>query len=253
MDPSSRETSGAATSTPVASLSKARENLISHALSRILRHEAPAHGLHMSRTGYVALRDLLKVPALKGEQVRATEVRTAVMINGKQRFQIMTEDNTEYVRAVQGHDSAMAAHYGLSSRDMLQELTEHTAPEMAVHGTQLQRYSSVRADGLHRGKRTHTHFVSGNIADTARSQDSEVSGLRANAEILLWVNIRQCFRQGIEFYEAPNSVLLSPGKKGYIPPSCIAYVQLASNGMTVTTRGRHHLPTHEEVLNAMNA
>ena len=46
-------------------------------------------------------------------------------------------------------------NYGLSSRDMLKELNEHTAPEMAVHGTQLQRHSSIRADGLHRGKRSH--------------------------------------------------------------------------------------------------
>ena len=63
MDPSFKAAGLATTSKPEVSLSKAREKLISHALSRILRHEAPAHGLHMTQAGYVAMRDLLRVPA----------------------------------------------------------------------------------------------------------------------------------------------------------------------------------------------
>ena len=145
----------------------------------------------------------------------------------------------------------MADYYQLSSREMLRGLDDRSAPDFAVHGAKLTHYSSIRTEGLHRGKRSHIHFVSGNIADAARSQDSEVSGLRANAEILLWVNIRQCFRQGIEFYEAPNGVILSPGKNGYIPPDCIAHVQLAYNGAKVAAKGGHHLPTKADVQSAM--
>ena len=91
----------------------------------------------MTRAGYVAARDLLRVPAFKGEQVRAAEIRAAVRINQKQRFQITTEDSAELIRAVQGHDRAMADYYQLSSREMLRGLDNHSAPDFAVHGTKL--------------------------------------------------------------------------------------------------------------------
>ena len=210
----STEASGDVNSTTSEVLSRDREKLISHALSKILRH---AHRLPMNQTGYAPTRDLLKAPVLKSAQVRPAGVRTAVMTNKKQRFQIMTEGKVEYVRAVQGHDSAMAAHYGPSDQAVLQELTMHTAPDMAVHGTQLCRYGSIREEGLSKRRRTHVHFIPGETAETARRQNSEISGLRANAELLPWVDVHKCYRQGITFFRAPNNVLLSPGKRAGSP------------------------------------
>ena len=153
---------------------------------------------------------------------------------------------------MQGHDRALADYYQLSSSEMLRGLDDSSAPAFAVHGARLAHYNSIRTEGLRRGKRSHIHFVSGNVADAARSQDSEVSGLRASAEILLWISIRRCFRQGIEFFEAPNGVILSPGRDGYIPPDCIAHVQLAHNGAKVAAKGGHHLPTNADVQSAMH-
>ena len=99
-----------------------------------------------------------------------------------------------------------ASHYGLSDAAMLQTLTLQNAPRAAVHGTSARNFESIRVDGLHRGQRQHIHFITGEAAEGARTQDKETSGLRAGSEVMLWIDVHKCLR-------APNDVLLSPGQE----------------------------------------
>eukprot|EP00439_Symbiodinium_sp_Y106_P014721 s6584_g2.t1 len=71
-------------------MTQRREKLISHALSRILRHEAQDHDLPMNSAGYVPILDLVTVQSLWNHQVSPAEVHHAAQINKKQRFEIQT-------------------------------------------------------------------------------------------------------------------------------------------------------------------
>ena len=126
---------------------------------------------------------------------------------------------------------------------MLQTLTLQNAPRAAVHGTSARNFESIRVDGLHRGQRQHIHFIAGEAADGARSQNKETSGLRAGSEVMLWIDVHKCLRCGIPIYRAPNDVLLSPGQDGWILPSYIFQVQITRNGRVVEAAEGQHLPT----------
>eukprot|EP00439_Symbiodinium_sp_Y106_P062435 s3900_g9.t1 len=111
-------------------MTQRREKLISHALSRILRHEALDHDLPMNTAGYVPILDVVTVQSLWNHQVSPEEVNHAAQINKKRRFEIKTVNEVACIRAVQGHDQRLAAFYNLSDSDMLQLLELPQAPRL---------------------------------------------------------------------------------------------------------------------------
>ena len=116
-------------------MTQRREKLISHALSRILRHEAPDHDLPMNSAGYVPILDVVTVQSLWNHQVSPAEVQHAAQINKKRRFEIKTVNGVACIRAVQGHDQRLVSFYNLSDSEMLQQLELPHAPRYAIHGT----------------------------------------------------------------------------------------------------------------------
>ena len=233
-------------------MTQRREKLISHALSRILRHEAMDHDLPMNSAGYVPILDVVTVQSLWNHQVSPAEVHHAAQINKKQRFEIQTVNGVECIRAVQGHDQRLAAFYNLSDSEMLLLLELPRAPRYAIHGTMLKHYDAIiKEGGLCRRQRRHIHFIEDTNAAEARIEDREASGLRAGSEIMLWVDIHKCLRCGLSFYRAPNGVLLSPGQDGWILPSYILWVQVTSSGQFVEAAAGQHLPTSKAVRDAM--
>ena len=76
---------------------------------------------------------------------------------------------------------------------------------------------------------------------------------RKNTHERHWVDVHKCLRRGIQFYKAPNEVLLSPGQDGWIPTSFIYQVQVARNGRTVEPTTGQHLPSVGEVREALRA
>ena len=232
-------------------MTQRREKLISHALSRILRHEAQDHDLPMNSAGYVPILDVVTVQSLWNHQVSPEEVHHAAQINKKQRFEIQTVNGVACIRAVQGHDQRLAAFYNLSDSEMLQLLELPRAPRYAIHGTMLKHYDAIKEGGLCRRQRRHIHFIEDTNAAEARIEDREASGLRAGSEIMLWVDIHKCLRCGMSFYRAPNGVLLSPGQDGWILPSYILWVQVTSSGQFVEAAEGQHLPTSKAVRDAI--
>ena len=140
-------------------MTQRREKLISHALSRILRHEAQDHDLPMNSAGYVPILDVVTVQSLWNHQVSPAEVHHAAQINKKQRFEIQTVNGVACIRAVQGHDQRLATFYNLSDSEMLQLLELPRAPRYAIHGTVLKHYDAIKDGGLCRRQRRHTHFI----------------------------------------------------------------------------------------------
>ena len=183
-------------------MTQRREKLISHALSRILRHEAMDHDLPMNSAGYVPILDVVTVQSLWNHQVSPAEVHHAAQINKKQRFEIQTVNGVACIKAVQGHDQRLAAFYNLSDSEMLQLLELPRAPRYAIHGTMLKHYEAIKEGGLCRRQRRHIHFIEDTNAAEARIEDREASGLRAGSEIMLWVDIHKCLRCGMLFYRA---------------------------------------------------
>ena len=196
---------------------------ISHALSRILRHEALDHDLPMNSAGYVPILDVVTVQSLWNRQVSPAEVHHAAQINKKRRFEIKTVNGVACIRAVQGHDQRLVAFYNLSDSEMLQQLELPHAPRYAIHGTSIKHYAAIKDSGLCRGQRQHIHFIEDAAAEEARTQDRETSGLRAGSEVMLWIDVHKCLRCGIPFYRAPNDVLLSPGQDGWLLPSYVVH------------------------------
>ena len=201
----------------------------------------------MSTAGFVKLQDLTKLPLFRKAAVQPEEVRIVMAGNPKQRFQLRTVDGVESVRAVQGHSSELAAFYQLSDDEMLRRLTTRTAPATAVHGTMHTNYQAILQKGLLRGTRRHLHFVNGDEAERARVQDKELSGFKSSSDILLTFDIRACLNEGIKFYEAPNGVLLSPGRQGRIESRFIISVKVARTGKVVAAQGDNMLPSADDV------
>ena len=188
-----------------------REKLISHALSRVLRREAHRHGLPMSTDGYVPLLDLVTADPFWQNQVTPDEVKEAIRINAKGRYQLHQESGIESVRALQGHSQDLARHYHIDDSAMLRRLSEQTAPATAIHGTFLKHYSNIRSQGLFRGRRQHIHLINGDLP-TDHTQTRPA--LRHEAEIMLWVDLRRSIHDGFVFFESNNQVLLTPAATG---------------------------------------
>ena len=130
---------------------------------------------------------------------------------------------------------------------MLRRLTVRTAPATAVHGTMHTNYQSILQKGLLRGTRRHLHFANGDEAERARVQDKELSGFKSSSDLLLTFDIRACLNEGTKFYEAPNGVLLSPGRQGRIESRFIISVKVARTGKVVAAQGDHMLPSAGDV------
>jgi 2'-phosphotransferase len=201
----------------------------------------------MSSDGYVPIQGLLESghPRFKG--VTLEDIQRVVAENDKQRFRICTKQvvvcegkpgtRQKYtilmddsivgqemlcVRANQGHSISTE----ISSDELLQRLNpeELASIDVIVHGTTLDAWEQhIRQQGLCRMKRNHIHFATGLPGDCS----SVISGMRSSSQVYVYVDSRQCAADGIIFYKSDNSVLLTAGMDGYLPPRYFKKVVLA--------------------------
>lgn len=75
-----------------------------------------------------------------------------------------------------------------------------------MHGTYLKHWPSIKIKGLSRITRKHIHFAKGVLCDP-----NVISGLRADVEIYIFINLEQALTDGIKFYESENGVILTEG------------------------------------------
>lgn len=174
-----------------------RDIAISKSLSYLLRHGALKEKLNIDQTGYIDIKDLLKHNRLKTNKVTLDDIYRIVENNDKKRFSIVEREGKIMICANQGHSIETV------NDSNLVQLTENTIPHEIYHGTYKIKLPAIaNTGGLSKMNRNHIHFAS-NISD--------ISGIRASCNVLIYLNIEKCLQLGIVFYKSSNNVILTSG------------------------------------------
>ncbi|KAK6200514.1 phosphotransferase KptA/Tpt1 [Scheffersomyces amazonensis] len=180
---------------------KKRDVLISKALSYLLRHGAIKENLTISEDGYIKISDLLNHNRLKSNKTTYEDIQRIVIGNDKQRFTI-SEDG-EYICANQGHSLKVISNNNLTL------FTQDNIPHEIYHGTYRNKLEAILiSGGLSKMNRNHIHFTSTEL--------SNISGIRQNANVLIYLDVEECLKNGIKFYRSLNDVILSEGNENGI-------------------------------------
>ncbi|KAL6450807.1 TPT1 tRNA 2'-phosphotransferase [Candida maltosa Xu316] len=173
-----------------------RDVLISKALSYLLRHGAQKEKLTIDEQGYVKISDILSHQRLKSYKTTRTDLERIVRENDKKRFTIKDD---EYICANQGHSLKVVKNENLTPMtvDELKKLNVY-------HGTYKNKLSVIKnSGGLSKMNRNHIHFTC--------EEYSTCSGIRYNANVLVYVDVEKCVAANIQFYKSLNNVILSSG------------------------------------------
>ncbi|CAL8264247.1 unnamed protein product [Lota lota] len=178
-----------------------RDVRLSKSMTYALRHGGNQMGLHMNTDGFLYVEDLLLHPQFRSYTLE--DVERVVATDDKQRFKLRPhpENGRLQIRANQGHTIQVR---DLELRPVLAGSAD--CPSEAVHGTYLSKWSSIQQHGLSRMKRTHIHLAAGQPGD----QDV-ISGMRANCDLALFIDVPKALNDGIQFFWSENGVLLTPG------------------------------------------
>jgi len=207
---------------------------ISKTLSWLLRHGAQSQGLKIRTDGYVKVDDLLHNPKLKAQNMTLTQIKEIVRLDSKQRYDLILE-NTEGLKVEVDHNATSSdavdgvwwikARQGHSMKTIQLELKPITSIEdipsrIAVHGTNLQAWSSIRTQGLSKMKRNHIHLAQGVAGENV------ISGMRTSSQILIFINLQKALDAGIKFFLSDNGVILTEGDdKGLLKPEFFERVE----------------------------
>ena len=154
-------------------------------LAFLLRHDKEAfdNGL-INQNGW---RNVSELVSDKGYSVDLIE--EIVATNNKKRYEF-NEDHTK-IRARQGH-----------SINVDVGLTETEPPEVLYHGTSNDVIDSIMREGIKRGTRLYVHL----------SKDKETAtsvGLRHGIPVLLTIDAKKMYEDGVKFYLSNNGVWLT--------------------------------------------
>lgn len=124
---------------------------------------------------------------------------------------LKTENDEEWIRANQGHSVQVP--------DLeLKEITDPTEFPIVLHGTYLKTWPLIKKEGLKKMGRNHIHFASGKFGEAK-------SGVRANTQILVYIDLPKAIQDGYRFFLSDNGVILCDGgKEGILPPKYITQV-----------------------------
>jgi len=204
---------------------------ISKTLCQILRHKAPDLGIEIASTGFCKTEDLLRSDWLRDIACTLEDILKVAKESDKQRFEVDEVDGVHYIRATQGH-SIQAVHDEESLRRLSQD--DEDLPERCIHGTYRRHLESILDNGLKPGGtegssfRKHVHFSPFEPGDKR-----VISGLRYDAEVAIWMDLRAAIEAGVPFYISPNKVILSPGLKEEISPQFILKVTEVKTGKEI--------------------
>jgi len=187
---------------------KSPENIriegISWGLSKILRHTADEWGLAMGDDGYVAVREVIRVKSLQSYRPTLEDIEGLVSTSRKERFQIVTRNNTRMTRDIQGHTIRR-----IDDRQISELIPPHQI-QACVHRTNIEAWSAIRAKGLVPMGRNHAHFI---LAGETRL---EVPGARLHADVEIVIDVKKAHGDGIEFRRATNGAILTRGLNGMV-------------------------------------
>ena len=190
---------------------------LSKSLSWLLRHNLDVIYPYLEgddkeiarTTGFVECEAILKHPRFQNYSI--DDIQQVCAKNDKQRFCIRQHPNNPnklQIRANQGH----------SIETVEVELRKITDPNEithdVIHGTYKKCWPEIlKSGGLNKMKRNHIHFAKGLPGDSG-----VISGMRQNAEVRIYIDVKEAMNEGFEFFESSNGVILCPGDINGILP-----------------------------------
>ncbi len=157
-------------------------------LSFVLRHRPDKIGLELDENGWALTSDLLEKLNSNGYRCDFEQLKSIVENNNKKRY-AFSEDFLK-IRANQGH--SVEIDLGLKPK---------MPPEILYHGTAIQNLSSIKKQGLIKGKRHHVHL-------SAEEGTAIQVGGRHGKPVVLKVKAGEMNRSGLLFFQSENGVWL---------------------------------------------
>lgn len=177
---------------------------LSKKLSWLLRHGAVKKGISLDEEGYAKITNLLALNEFK--KFTLEQILYVVEHNDKKRFAVKECDGTFYIRANQGHSNNVVNNSGIVIDKLLKRL-DKPLPTV-IHGTTKDAYPLIiRSGGLKKMGRSHVHFA---ISEDYKP-DIQTSGIRYNAEVLIYIDMKKAMDDGLTFYISDNDVVLCAG------------------------------------------
>lgn len=193
---------------------------LSKSLSWLLRHGAKTAGLQIRPDGYARVSDVLANAMFK--DVTFLQLQDIVNKDQKSRFHLMFEPQLPasshvpdvwWIRANQGHSMKDV------KLDMRPILSAADVP-MAVHGTTRRAWELIATQGLSKMTRNHIHLAQGIPGSGV------ISGMRATAQILIFIDVQKALDAGIPFHLSENGVVLTEGDaSGFLSPQFFQRVE----------------------------
>ncbi|HMB28668.1 MAG TPA: RNA 2'-phosphotransferase [Blastocatellia bacterium] len=172
---------------------------ISKFLSLVLRHQPEKIGLSLDQSGWASVEQLIEASRRRGFEFTLEELQNVVDGNDKKRFSL-SEDGL-WIRANQGHSIKVELGYAPTA-----------PPEILYHGTAERFLTSIKQQGLMKGKRHHVHLSAD--VDTATKV-----GRRHGKPVVLRVKAGLMCQDGFIFYLSANGVWLTE----HVPVQYLAF------------------------------
>ena len=191
----------------------------------------------MRRDGYALLREILLTRDFKHKH-GAIQVMAVCYFDTKARFSMIREkvDKNSTSSESDGGEILVRANQGHTMRvvDEGELLTLLEDPEEfvgeAIHGTYLVHWPFIRRQGLSKAARNHIHLActsqkggTNNMIDKDANSEGAgpqeiTKGMRSNAEVFIYVDIKKAMGDGMIFFQSKNEVVLTPGDEGWLAP-----------------------------------
>lgn len=181
-------------------MNKKKQQNLSTFMTKILRHTPLEFGVILDEHGFCEVEELLSAIQTQSywEEAKKEDILEIVRTCSKQRYEL------------QGN--LIRCRYGHSYQEIPYE--EKEPPEFLIHGTATNKLDLIFETGIKKMKRKHVHMSEG-------THFASLSGRRHGDLVLLKVNSKKAFEDGVKFYYAGNEVWLSH----YIDPKYVSHYQ----------------------------
>ena len=162
---------------------------LSKFISLILRHKPEEVGITLDDFGWAKVEDLINGINNSGRRIDKEILEEIVRTDNKQRYSF-NEDKTK-IRANQGHSIPVKV-----------DLKELEPPETLYHGTATKSLKGIQKQGIKSMSRLYVHL----------SKDFETAkqvGTRHGECVILVINAKRMYEDGIKFYLSENGVWLT--------------------------------------------
>ena len=183
---------------------------MSRKLSWALRHGLDELKLPYDNAGFVKATDLLNHSQFSNYDINI--IKEIAENDKKNRFSIKNVGNIMLIRANQGHNINVGDN--IKNDKLLKLITQPLSN--IYHGSYKQHIKSISENGLSRMSRKHIHM--------SKLKDFEAKKL-SDSDLIIMIDMPEAIKDGIQFYESENGVILTEGINGTLPPKYLTFIK----------------------------